>query len=167
MARLLRTQRPLWASFAIATLLNAVAALIVDKLFAQGFGPGFYLLTYTTVTVTSCLLLTTDLAAKQYALAPGIVYVAGALLGSFATFAVMMEGNQQAARAAFDFEVYTALGYSLACFLGIATVWTYAWQRRPLWAAALVAVPITVAIVLFIIFFAMGVGCAMLRDECP
>jgi hypothetical protein len=112
-------------------------------------------------------LLTTDLAEKQYALVAGTMYIASALLGSFAVFALMEAGGGQPAWAAFGFEVSTAMAYSIACFLGIATVWKYAWQRRPLWAAALVAVPLTVAIVLFISFFTMGVGCAVLRDECP
>jgi hypothetical protein len=121
MARLLRSPRPLWTTLAIATLLNGAVALVAGRsLLALGFVPGFFVLTYTTVTVTSCLLLTTDLAAKQYALAAGTVYLASALLGSFAAFA-FMERNQPPAGAALDLEVYSAIAYSLASFLGIAT----------------------------------------------
>jgi hypothetical protein len=162
----LRAPRPLWATYTIAALFNVAAALIGGKWrFALGFVPGLlFFLTYATVTVTSCLFLTTDLTARRYAIAAGTVYLASTLLGNFAIWAAMQ--GDHLAPGAFKFTVYTALAYSAANLLGIASVWSYAWHRRPMWAAALVAIPITVAVVLFISYFVLGVGCATMH-ECP
>jgi hypothetical protein len=161
--QLMRAPRPLWATFAIACLLNMVLGLLAYAAIGNASPAGLSVVhVYAFVFFTTLLLYTTNFADKRWALAAGTVYLF-TILASDVAICFTTQNGMYPIEGRLIVAVWVGVAYAIASIIGVGAIWTF-FPKSSLGVIAIIAIPVTVAILFVIFAIGANVSCATMRD---